>query len=70
MGIGAIRSDPPSLLLGEGLVSLAGAVGQDAPWQQQGQGSALTWETLGSDRDAGPRQNQVSANPRAAPQCF
>ena len=39
VGIGAIRSDPPSLLLGEGLVSLAGAVGQ---------------RPLGSSRDRTP----------------
>lgn len=67
---GAIRSDPPSLLLGEKLVSLAGSVGQQAPWQQQGQGDALRWEALGLDRDASPWQSQFSANHRAAPQCF
>ena len=50
----------------EELVRLAGSVGQEAPWQQQGQGAALTWEVLGLDRDA----SQFSAHPRAAPQCF
>ena len=70
VGIGAIRSEPPSLLLCEELVSLAGAVGQEAPWQQQEQGSSLRWEALGMDRDAGPWQNQFSTNPGAAPQCF
>ena len=61
---------PSSLLLSEELVNLVGSVGQEAPWQQQGQGAALTREALGLDRDAGPRQSQFSANPRAAPQCF
>ena len=70
VGIGAIKSDPPSLLLCEELVSLAGAVGQEAPWQQQGQGSALRREALGMDRDTGPWQNQFSTNHRAGPQCF
>ena len=54
----------------EELVRLAGSVGQEAPWQQQGQGAVLTREALGLDRDASPRQSQFSANPRAAPQCF
>ena len=70
LGTGAIRSDPPSLLLGEELVSLAGSVGQQAPWQQQEQGDALRWEALGLDRDASPQQSQFSAKHRAAPQCF
>ena len=70
VGTGPIQSNTPSLLLREELVSLAGSVGQEAPWQQQGQGSALTREALGLDRDASPRQSQFPANPRAAPQCF
>ena len=35
VGTGAIRSDPPSLLLSEELASLAGSFGQEPPWQQQ-----------------------------------
>ena len=42
MDTGAIQTGPPSLLLREELVSLAGSVRQESPWQQQGQGAALT----------------------------
>ena len=47
----------------EELVSLAGSAGQEAPWQQQGQGSALTREALGLDRDAGPRRVSSQQTP-------
>ena len=54
----------------EELVSLAGSIGQEAPWQQQGQGTTLRLEALAWDRYAGPQQSQFSAKHRAAPQCF
>ena len=70
MGTGAIESGPPSLPLSEELVSLAGSVGQEAPWQQQGQSTTLMQEALGLNRDPGSQKSQFSANHRAAPQCF
>lgn len=70
MGTGTIQSGFPSLLLSDELVSLAGSVGQEAPWQQQGQGTTLRLEALGLDKDAGPEQSQFSAKHRAAPQGF
>ena len=39
----------------EELLSLAGSVRQEVPWKQQGQGTALTQEALGLERNAGRR---------------
>ena len=66
VGTGAIQSGPPSFLLNEELVNLAGSIGQEAPWQQQGQGATLRLEALGLDRDTSPRQSQFSAKHREA----
>ena len=66
MGTGAIQSGPPSFLLNEELVNLAGSIGQEAPWQQQGQGATLRLEALGLDRDTSPWQSQFSAKHREA----
>ena len=70
MGTGTIQSGFPSLLLSDELVSLAGSVGQEAPWQQQGQGATLRLEVLGLDRDTDPEHSQFSAKHRAASQGF
>lgn len=59
MGTGTIQSGFPSLLLSDELVSLAGSVGQEAPWQQQGQGTTLRLEALGLDKMPAP--NRVSS---------
>lgn len=67
MGTGAIQSNTPSLLLSEELVSLAGSVGQEAPWQQQGQGTTLRQGALGLDRDASPQQKSVPSKPQSSP---
>ena len=66
LGTGAIQSGPPSFLLNEELVNLAGSIGQEAPWQQQGQGATLRLEALGLDRDTSPWQSQFSAKHREA----
>ena len=50
----------------EELVSLAGAVGQEAPWQQQGQGAAITWEALGWTETPAPAESVLS-KPQSSP---
>ena len=44
----------------EELASLAGAVGQEAPWQQQGQGAAITREALGWTETPAPAESVLS----------
>ena len=66
VGTGTIESDLPFLLLSEELASLAGSVGQEAPWQQQGQGTALTCEVLGLDRRRPPAQSVLN-KPQSSP---
>lgn len=44
----------------EKLVSLAHSLGQEAPWQHQGQGAALTREVLGLHRDTSQTEPVLS----------